>query len=322
MNQKLSVIIPYAQEGANTIFTCRAVHEELQDIPHEIIAIDNMCDELKEQLSKKGESPDRYHEHNSKDGTKNESHIKSMAKINKWLKYMQFTSSLSHWKCKNHAIQNTDADIFMFVDAHCLPSKNSILGMYAEYVRRMETGPLTMHLPLTYHILEDRRLVYNLSADLDNGFVGYTFAGARRQETVYEIPCMSSCGSMISRETHGRMFGAWSDLYSYGGGENIMNYVTSIQGIPHFIYNKGTLFHHGCDRGYHWTWLGFHYNRAAAMYLIGGRDFLEKYIHSLKGNMRVLNTVMEDVLKNNSERRASIKELQTISIEDYVRRWE
>jgi hypothetical protein len=322
MNDKLAIIIPYAQEGSNTFFTCRALHEELLGINHEIVVVDNMCEELSLQLSKKNDAPDRGHDHVDKDGRLIESHLKVISKHNKWLKYIRYDKCLSHWQCKGIAIKNTDADYLMFIDAHCIPSHGSIRGIYEFYKEFYKTNKTTIHLPLTYNLLDDKKLIYNIKSNLDEGFVGYTFCSQTKKDDFYEVPCMSTCGCLITRELYNLLFNAWDTLTSYGGGENILNYVLSIQGIKHFIYNKGTLFHHGDKRGYHWTWDGFQYNRSTAMYLIGGEDFMWKYIKSLTGDVAVLQKIGMSVLTKNNIIFEEIKRRQIISIEKYIKIWE
>jgi len=321
MNNKLAVIIPYAQEGANTFFTCRAVHEDLLDIEHEIIVVDNMCDELSTQLSKKNETPDRGHDRLDKHGKLVESHLKTISKQCSWLKYLQYNKELSHWQCKSFAVKNTDANFLMFIDAHCIPAQNSLRGIYNFYKEFHKENQTTLHLPLTYNLLDDKRLIYALQYKIDEGFVGYTFCSASKKEDYYEVPCMSTCGCILTRRVYDQLFNAWDTLKSYGGGENILNYVLSIQGIKHYIYNKGTLFHHGNTRGYHWTWDGFQYNRATAMYLIGGDDFMWKYMYYLKGNVNIIKKIGELALQQNNMIREEIKKYQTISIEDYIKCW-
>ncbi len=321
MSDKLAIIIPYAQEGANTFFTCRALHEDLLDVNHEIVVVDNMCDELSLQLSKKNEPIDRGHKHIDKDKKEIESHLKVVASRSSWLKYLSYDKCLSHWQCKAFAIKNTTADFLMFIDAHCIPSQGAIRKMFEFYRAFHKECRTTLHLPLTYNILDDHRLIYNIQHKLNDGFVGYTFCSALKKEEYYEVPCMSTCGCMLTRELYDLLFNSWDSLTSYGGGENILNYVLSIQGIKHYIYNKGTLYHHGDKRGYHWTWDGFQYNRATAMYLIGGESFMWKYIHSLAGNPTILQNIGDLVLSKNISIKEKIQANQIISIEEYINSW-
>jgi len=320
---KLAVVIPYAQEGANTFFTCRSVHENLQDIEHEIIVIDNMCPELMEQLNKKGEVPDRGHDHLNKKGEECKSHPSVIAKQSSWLKYLKYDLTLSHWRCKSFAIEQSDADYFMFIDAHCIPSNDALTGMYEHYLLNEEYYNGTIHLPLTYNILEDKRLTYSLQWQPEKGFIGYTFCAARETNDVtYEVPCMSSCGSLMSRKVYNKMYSAWAGLTSYSGGEHIMNYVLALQGHKHWIYNYGTLHHHGNERGYHWNWMGYQYNRATAMYLINGEEFMWKYLNNIGcSDKTLLMSIGSSVIENYCSTRKNCVNNQTITLEDYLERW-
>ena len=321
MNDKLAIIIPYAQEGSNTFFTCRAIHEDLLEIPHEVLAVDNMCEELANQLTKKNQLQDRGHDHYGKNGELIESHIKVVSNQNKWLKYLQYNKTLSHWQCKSYAVEQTDADYLMFIDAHCIPSQGALRGIFEFYHKFSQTTQSTFHLPLTYNLLDDKRLIYSLKADLKNGFIGYQFAGAVKTDNIYEVPCMSTCGCILSRNVYQKMFGSWRHLKSYGGGENILNFLLATLDVHHYIYNKGTLFHHGNDRGYHWTWEGFHYNRTAAMYLIGGNDMMEKYLSTLKGDSKIIENLKTSVLSDYKMIRDRVTPLQIVSIESFVEKW-
>ena len=118
-----------------------------------------------------------------------------------------------------------------------------------------------------------------------------------------------------------KMFGSWKHLKSYGGGENILNFLLSTMGVHHYIYNKGTLFHHANERGYNWTWDGFHYNRTAAMYLIGGGDMMEKYLSTLKGDSKIIENLKTSVLSDYKIIRDQVNPVQTISIKSFVEKW-
>ena len=312
---KLAIIIPYVGEWPSILFTVRSIHDDLKDVDHEIIVVDNWCDEVVRQ----GRTPDRGHLHIGKKGEQVESHLLTISKQCSWLKYMMYDLALSHWQCKAHAVANTNADYLMFIDAHCIAKQGSLVGMYHTYRAMEDYINGTLHLPLTYNILEDKRLIYSLQWEPEKGFIGYTFCSApQREEIMYEVPCMSSCGSLMSRKVYNSLQNAWAGLTSYSGGEHIMNYVLATLGYKHWIYNRGILHHHGDERGYSWNWGGYQYNRAVAMYLIAGEAFMWKYLDNVKcPDVSIKMSIGSSVLENYDSTFKNIELNRKQTIEDW-----
>lgn len=320
--KELSIIIPYIQEYPQILFTIRSIHEELRDIPHEIIAIDNLCEAAKQQLINKHIPIDRGHQH-IKDGADVKSLVKSMSVGKDWLKYIHYDEYFSCWQSRNQGIINAEADIVMFIDAHCVPSRDSISGMFSYYKENWHELNGSIHLPLTYHILEDKKLIYKFVYNKFNGRCEYSFSNLNR-DGIFEVPCMSSCGLMLHK-SYFDMMGLFPQTGIYAGGEHFFNYVFSIMGKKKWIYAKDNvaLHHHGEKRDYNYTWGCYQYNRAVANYMFGDEEWLNLYVNSLQIDNNAKKKIIGDVLgkESNIKQRDMIKTHQVISIEDWADKW-
>lgn len=305
---ELSVIIPFINEWPQVAFTIMSIAEELRDrVDFEIIVVDNWCAEVKAQ----NREPDRSHVQ-----------VESMAQFHPWLRLVKYDKKLSHWQAKNLGVRESLGRFLWFCDAHCIVSRNSVHDMFRYYRYHWAELNGSIHLPLTYHILEAHRLIYKLKAELENGFVGYSFTGFRESTMPYKVPCMSTCGMMVTRELYDLMDG-WPEILGiYGGGENFWNFTQAILGKNVWIYPAHPLRHHGEKRGYHWNYDNMLTNRASAMYMIGGEKLARKYLNHCKGRPAVKDQIFLNVVISGEKQRAKIKANQVISIEDWVAKWE
>jgi glycosyltransferase involved in cell wall biosynthesis len=347
MEKDLSIIIPFAGEYPQVIFTIQSIAQPLLEssINFEIIAVDNYCDTLKQQADFKilsaikaltevilnGEAieletfkgihrniPSIY------DNRSGEA-ISACVKGNPWLKYVKFSDTLSHWQAKRKGVEESKGKILLFVDAHVIPSACAIERMFLEYTTKGDyedkhfySSCGTMHLPLTYKILEYHRLIYKMFIE-DNCFYGYKFTGFRDSISPYEVPCMSTCGMMISRKIYDAIGGWPKSLGIYGGGENFMNYTLAVCGYKKWIYPNATLFHHGDKRDYHYVGDDMVYNRLLAHYLFGGENQLKKLINTKK--FTHLARLLDKVVSNGKEQRLKIKGIQKKHIDDWAAEW-
>jgi len=350
MKPDLSIIIPFAGEYPQVLFTVQSIAESLiNKLDFEIIVINNDCKELRDQwkharnrvadnLRGKFKRGDITEEDilevirpltcmtglNDKGITKSADALKASAGGNPWLKYMEFSEYLSHWECKRLACLEAKADTFLFVDAHCIISTN-LADMWSTYLDGYDNIG-SFHMPLTYKILEWRRLVYKMV--VERGFYGYSFTGFPGVNDAghdpVEVPCMSTCGMMISRRIYERVGGWPANFGAYGGGENFMNYALSVTGHSKFIYPAITCHHHGEGRDYHSTYDGTLWNRLVAHYLFGGAEALHDLRRNSKGRPIVLDEMEGGILANTEykKHRAIIKRNTTVSLKDWVKDWE
>lgn len=344
--KELSIIIPFAGEYPQAIFTVQAIAESLKDkIDFEIIVVNNYCSELKAQWDAAKQKAINHLNGASMIqmddldkviqmmpvGMNNKAAeaFKASARGNEWLTYMEYDGRLSHWECKRLACQQAKSDTFLFIDSHCIPSKG-IPKMFYDYAYSRPEGydePYrnlgTFHMPLTYKILEWHRLIYKMV--VEKCFYGYSFTSMREDEVKpFEVPVMSCCGVMLSREIYDRIGGWPVGMYAYGGGENFLNYSLAVTGHTKWIYPDVTLHHHGERRDYHYTYDGTLMNRLIAHYLFGGTEKLGDLVKVSKGRPEVLRLFVETILQNEDlqKHREIIKNNQVIKLDDWVSKWQ
>lgn len=306
----LSVIIPYVQEYPQIVFTLQSLYCELEDagIDFEIIAIDNWCKEVEAQ----GRPQD-----------KGSGYVKDRANALPWLKYVAYDEKLSHWQAKNAGIKESTGRNLLFIDSHCITSANSVVDMFHYYDAHKDDLNGTLHLPISY-MMERRglELIYKLVLDLEHAVVHYSFTRQKIRDRVHRVPCMSTCGMMMSREIYDRLGGWPAELGIYGGGENFINFTMAIMGLNINIFPANPIYHYAEKRGYHWNYTDFHRNRCIASYMYGGKDFAKKYITSVKGRPEVLSSIYEDVVTKCQEHREHIKKSQKLDIETWCQIWQ
>lgn len=249
--------------------------------------------------------------------------LKGMTRSYPWLKYLEYTDKLSHWQAKNLGVQNSEGKFLMFIDAHCMIRRDSIIKMFNCY--RDNYGELngTLHLPLSYHIIEARKLIYKLGGDPEKAWYHYSFTNYREAEEPYEVPCMSTCGMMITRELYD-LVGGWPvELGIYGGGENFLNFTFAVLGKRKHIMPGKQLCHHGSGRGYHWNYNDHLRNRIIATYMFGGTDIARRFTENAKGRPKVLFKMFNEVIDNEacSKHRALIKANQVTTIDEWLTKW-
>jgi len=332
MNKKLSVIIPFVNEYPQVMWTIRSIVQELEGrVDFEIIAVNNFCKQVEDQ---------RKHIVNSSakasgitDGQTNKllelmgisfvedksgESISSAVRLNNWLKYIHYDKKLSHWQAKNEAVKAATGDILWFCDSHCALSRDSLYNMYKFYCDNHSEINGSIHLPLTYKIMESRRLIYKLVWAKDKHELTYSFTEFKQSEKPYKVPCMSCCGVMITRDVYNK-FGGWpTELGIYGGGEQFFNFALSVLGMNKWIWPEGYLYHHGEKRGYHYLYDDYVRNRLIAAFCYGGHDWAKQTSLHIKGRQEVIQEILLDVYKNCHEHRNCIAEHQEIDIADWI----
>lgn len=310
---ELSVIIPFANEYPQILFTIQNIAQELLGrVDFEIVTVSNFCEELKEQ----GVVEDKGYEV-----------VSTSEKINPWLKVLKYTDKLSHWNAKNVGVANASGKFLWFCDAHCIVSRGSLYRMFKFYKKIHKELNGTVHLPLTYKLLESRKLVYKLVYKRDTGEVHYSFTGYKQERSgqfpyySYQVPCMSTCGMMMTKDMYTELGGWPKELGIYGGGENFLNFALAVTGKTINIFHGEPLFHHGEKRSYSYNYDDYSKNRIIATYLFGGKKLATLYTDNRKGNKEVLQTILKDVLVSCEEHRKKIKQQQTINILEWTKEW-
>lgn len=303
----ISVIVPFCNEFPQVIFTIRALAEELVNrTDFEIIAVNNYC----EQVKKQGREED-----------KGFASLQAASQVNPWLKVLKYDKELSHWQSKNFGIKNSQGGFLFFADAHVSPARDSIFPMYQFYKQNHEELNGTIHLPLTYQILDNRKLVYEPKIDLSIAKFSYRFKTYQHFDRPFQVPCMSTCGMMITREKMQKL-GYWpNSLGIYGGGEPFINYTSATMGWKRWIWNGNALHHFGEKRGYSYNYTNWVHNETVACFFIGGEKCAERFIANVRGTRVVLDAILAGILSNRETilQKSLIDEQRTMTIEDW---WE
>lgn len=310
---RLSVIVPMVNEYPQILFTLQSINQALRDggFEYEVLCVDNWCNEVAQQVvDGKNRTQDKGSEA-----------VKACAGGgNKWLRYLHYKDKLSHWQAKNLGVQASTGDYLWFVDGHCVAG-TSIVRMLNFYEKHHDELNGTMHLPLTYKILEDHRLIYKLVWKPETHELHYSFTRYRDSGTPYEVPCMSTCGMLMSRVVYNKLGGWPKELGIYGGGENFINYSLATMGMKKWIYPDEPLYHHGEKRGYNFNYDDSLRNRFIAYFCACGHEFAEKAMEGSKGKPQAKRNILDDVIKKCGDHRALIQSQQKLSIYEWLNVW-
>lgn len=313
----LSIIIPHYHEHPQLIFTLQSLLYELEGMNHEIILIDN--------------AEQSQHDHKELD-TSRYIKMKQDAGLLTTVKSLSYTGCLSHWQAKNYGCANASPEgVFLFLDAHVLLAPGTIPAMLYNYLYVKE--PATLHLPISYmlepHVTHE--LVYKLVHDLDKGIVDYKFTPWKNTDKMlFEVPCMSTCGMMVSKEIFFNKYQGWpASLGNYSGGEHYINFVGALLGIKHYVVDLAPVHHYAAPRAYNINYNDVYRNRAIAMFLVGGEDFLARYLDHLrtltvgKISPRMINKLQTEIpsIPELKERRSYIECTSVTTLKDWIKYW-
>jgi glycosyltransferase involved in cell wall biosynthesis len=343
MSDKLSIIIPFVNEYPQVAFTVQNLYCELRDkADFEIICVDNYCEEVKKQgVQKKKtfeflkgieEGIPQFHrtlnnvlEDTGSDCDEGGSFLTERATNKRpWLKVIKYDKKLSHWNAKNEAVKHSTGNVLLFVDAHCIVSAGVLPKMFNYYRLNYERLNGTLHLPLSY-LLErpGGELVYQLVLNLDKGIVHYKFLTYSCKGQLVEVPCMSSCGMMMTRKLYDDVGGWPSELGIYGGGENYINFVLAVMGKKKHIFPSNPLFHFAAPRDYHWNHNDWVRNRCIAAFMHSGEQFTLKYALNARGTVSALLNIAQGVVAHPKciEHRKFLEPKIVMSIEEWSSKW-
>jgi len=293
---KLSIIIPYCNEYPQVNFTVQNLISEMEGIDAEIITIDNKSKEINPR-DKAFETLQR-----------------SPYVRRGILKNIKYDEKLSHWQAKNAGIEIAKGKRLLFLDAHVILGKGSLMTMMKTKIEG------SLHFPICY-MLDPKKLIYRMRPEE----MHYSFMSMPDKQEPFEVPVMSTCGMMIERKTLDRI-GRWNkELGIYGGGENYMMYKLGTCGYPIVVHPRVSLFHFADRRGYSWNYDDYVRNTFIAAYTVGGEEWLQKLMDirkNKKGNRpEVIDRIADDVREKCREDREYIKARQKVTIGEYFERW-
>lgn len=307
----LSVIVPFVNEHPQVLFTAQSILNELREsnIKFELIMIDNWCAEVEKQ----GRARD------SGSGK-----IEGLSKTNAEMTYLHYDKKLSHWQSKNMGVRHSSGSVLWFCDSHCIVSPSALRTMFDYYLFNYNELHGTLHLPLSYMLEQPgRELIYKLSGDVEKREFHYSFTRYRPSSRHYRVPCMSTCGMMMSREIY-EMLGGWpEELGIYGGGENFINFTMASMGLNVNIMPGKPLWHYAEKRGYHWNFDDYLRNRMIATFMFGGYEMLKTYVKFSKGNELQKQRILESVITKESiqAHKEKITAHQTVDVVEWWNGW-
>lgn len=335
---KLSIIMPFCGEYPQNIFTIMSIWNNLRDsgIDWELIAVNNWCNRAASQADYSYKCPDcnktrkiTRAEANSYRPPYNKAdpggmRVKSYAAIHKWLKYVEYKDKLSHWNAKNAGVAASTGDVLFFTDAHCALAPVSLTAMfkyYTEHPTAMLDG--TIHLPVAYFLERPNvALTYKLVARPEISMYHYSFTRHKPSKIPYQVPCMSTCGMLMSRHLYDLLGGWPGELGIYGGGENFINFTLAILGKTINIYPARPLHHYAEKRGYNFEYVDYKRNQIIATYMFGGAARAKIFSKHCKLDQKTAERTVKEVINKCADQRANIERHQIIEIDDWYDKWQ
>ena len=324
--KKLSVIMPFVNE-AWAAFTLQSLILELEqsDFEWEIICINNWCERVANQVIN-SEPPRTRVELNQfiyKTDDRWGQKMQGLCAVRSNTIYVEFTDKLSHWNAKNAGVERSTGDILFFIDAHCLITQGRLRQMYECYVENADEIHGSLHLPIAYlGANAGQSLIYKPVMTPEKGEYHYSFTRYRTSNHPYTVPCMSTCGMMLSKEIFNNLGGWPKELGIYSGGEHFMNFTLAVLGYNKVIFPGLPLYHEGKERrGYSSDASDMIRNRFIATYMYGGDDLLELYAKYSKGRPNVKEMYVEEIKNKCHTQRSMIALSQKCYIDYWWKGW-
>lgn len=306
----LSVIMAYCNEYPQLVFTIRSIVEALKgETDFEIITINNYCNEVVAQGIKED---------------KGSNMLAGAAEGNPWLRNFSYNKKLSHWQAKNLGVREAKGDFLWFPDAHIVTGRDDLINMFKYYKDNWQQLNGSLHMPIGYQILEWRKLIYGLVTDPSKGAYFYQFVPLpERQEQIFEVPCMSTCGSLMHRSIYDKLGGWPEEIGIYGGGEPFFNFSMAVMGMHKYIWNPGFLYHYGNERGYSWNFGGWLRDELIAAYCYGGDDLLQLKANNMGVDTPGAKSLAKDIVNIPSIQNHAqlIQSQKKIEIGEWVKDW-
>lgn len=324
MKEKVSVIMPFVNEYPQIAFTLQSVVSDFRSVDREmeIVAVNNYCEQVRAQGFPEDKGAD---------------YLKGLIKDGRapYLKVIDYTDKLSHWNAKNAGVAESTGEWLLFLDAHVAVGNDQFFFVCKLYEHLLSAhGPdNVLHLPLSYlNDAPENTLVYRARVNKKIGLLHYVFHKKQMEhyQGAFEVPVMSSCGLLMTREIFDKLRGFPPQLGIYGGGENYINYVMAVMGIRKWVRHGWPLYHFAEKRGYHYVMADWLRNRILAVYLAGGMEWAQRCVYGMetcdppRESARKLRNLLEEVIDNPDvqARREYIKSQTVVDLDEWTAEWQ
>ena len=323
---KLSVIMPFVNEPW-AAFTLQSLILELEraEFPWEIISINNWCERVANQVIN-ADPPRTRKELNNfifKTDDRWGQKMQGLSAVRENTIYVEYKEKLSHWNAKNAGVSASTGDVLFFIDSHCMATQGRLRAMFKCYQENEQQIHGSLHLPLAYlGANAGQSLIYKPVMTPEHGEYHYSFTRYRHADNPYTVPCMSTCGMMISKEIFNNLGGWPRELGIYSGGEHFMNYTMAVLGYNKVIFPGAPLYHEDKEkRGYSSDASDMIRNRFIASYMYGGDVLLELYAHYSKGRPNVKEMYVTEIKDKCRTQRSMIALSQKCHIDYWWKDW-
>lgn len=253
-------------------------------------------------------------------------YLSGIAEGREWLRYCRYIQKLSHWQAKNAGVALASGDIYLFLDAHVVPSQGAIRNAFEFYAGNWEELHGTLHLPISYLLERDAgKLIYKFVGDPEHGHYDYSFTPYKDLRGVaYEVDCMSTCGMFIHKSIYEALGGWPREQGIYGGGEHFINYTSAVLGYKKWIFSDDehqTIYHFAETRGYNYLYDDYVRNKIIAAFIYGDEKTARRFINHLvkigKARQSVVDRMLEEIKISCKDHRDLIASRQVMEIEDW-----
>ena len=180
----------------------------------------------------------------------------------------------------------------------------------------------TLHLPVTYFLERpNQALIYKFLWDKENAVYDYRFTGFRKSDSPYKVPCMSTCGMLMTRDIYNDLGGWPTILGIYGGGEHFINFTLATLGYSIFINPVPAVHHYAERRGYNYEYMDYKRNKIAATYIFGGQDRAERFSRTCKLDEKTRLRVLDQVFNECIDHHNLIMNKSVIDIDEWASKW-
>jgi glycosyltransferase involved in cell wall biosynthesis len=298
-----SIIIPVRNEHPNEVFTCDSIMRDCADsyIDYEIILVFNGNTDKGIEYMRKKER-------------------KSLRVIE--------IDAVGQCQARQRGAELANSDNLLFFDSHVLMDRGCIKPILNILTKQYKSKIGCVFFPVRY-CLDLKGKLYGYKKRQDTFTGKWTFE--KRFNEPYRMPIGGAGAFAVKKKTVFDIGGYNKNLGVYGGGEPYLFFksemlgYTNIMGVDTISSVDICVSHYGGPRGYSWDNLGLHTNFLLAAFVLGGKDFSDKYfsmyIEKCKGNKSYIAKTTDaytNIMKLSEEDREFVKSKAILTIDDVI----